>query len=294
MTGNLQYYLIRMISRIVCLLPYPLICRMGRVVGYIFYRIAKRQRQRGIEQAMRGLELSHQEAEQIVRRLFYNLGQTLMEVMYMPALSSEKIGKYISIEGLDNLRLALQSGKGVVFLTAHIGNWEWMGAALSHAGFPMTTIAKPQPNVHFTRILNEYRAMVGLEVFHSGTTDLVKAAKALKQGKVLGFLADEDGGSNGVFVDFLGKKASTPIGPAIFAKRFGATIVPAFTFHRPGGGHRVVIGQPFAYEKHSDPDEELYQNTARMTKFIEEAIKANPEDWLWFRKRWNTPYKVQE
>jgi KDO2-lipid IV(A) lauroyltransferase len=275
-------------------MPYSVICRLGRVLGYLFYMIAARQRQRGIAQAMRGLEISYQEAERAVRQVFCNLGQTLMEVMYIPALTSEKISKYISIEGLDNLRLALQSGKGVVFLTAHIGNWEWMGAALSHAGFPITTIAKPQPNAHYTRILNEFRAMVGLEVFHSGTTDIVKAAKALKQGKVLGFLADEDGGANGVFVDFLGKKASTPIGPAIFAKRFGAAIVPAFTFHRPGGGHNVVIGHPFTYEGHNDPQQELYQNTARMTKFIEDAIKDHPEEWLWFRKRWNTPYEVHE
>ncbi|WP_425058478.1 Lipid A biosynthesis lauroyltransferase [Sporomusa carbonis] len=287
----MQYFLLKTLSRLICLLPYSLVCRIGRGLGFLHYLIAKRQRERGIAQAMSGLGISRGEAQGLIRRLFGNLGQTLMEVMYTPALTPDNIGQYVSIEGLDNLREGLKSGHGVVFLTAHMGNWEWMGAALAFAGFPMTTIVKPQPNAQYTRILNEYRKLVGLEVFNRGTNEIVKAARALKNGKVLGFLADQDGGADGVFVDFLGKKASTPAGPAIFAKKFEAVIVPGYTYHRPGGGHHVVIESPLVYERCEDPGQELYQNTARMTKIIENAIKAHPEDWLWFMKRWNTKYK---
>ncbi|MBP2649948.1 MAG: lpxL 2 [Firmicutes bacterium] len=291
MFHNLQYYFLKAISKTICLLPYFVVVHIGRGLGYLYYLAAKRQRERGIDQAMRGLEASPAEAEKVVRGLFYNLGQTLLEVMYMPALNSKKMKKLISIEGLDNLDKAMKLGKGVVFLTAHIGNWEWLAAALSSTGFPITTIVKAQPNDQYNRFLNEYREMMGVEVFSRGTSEMLGAARALKKGKVLGFLADQDGGEKGVFVDFLGKKASTPAGPAVFAEKFESAIVPGFIFHRPNGGHHIVIGSPFIYEADSDSELALEKNTVRMTKIIEEAIKQHPKDWLWFQKRWNTQYR---
>jgi KDO2-lipid IV(A) lauroyltransferase len=238
---------------------------------------------------MQGLGISRLEAKQTIRRLFGNLGQMFMEVMYTPALTATNIGQYVSIEGVEHLREALQKGYGVVYLTAHVGNWEWMAAALSYAGFPMTTLVKPQPNPQYSRILNEYREMSGVEVFNRGTLEIIKAARALKKGKVLGFLADQDGGEEGIFVDFLGKKASTPAGPAYFAEKFNAVIVPGFIYHRPQGGHHIVIKPPLPYEHFADHEQELFQNTAKMTKIIEDAIKSHPDEWLWFMKRWNTP-----
>ncbi|MBP2654844.1 MAG: lpxL 2 [Firmicutes bacterium] len=290
MFNNLQYRLLKGFSFIICLLPYSLVVKFGRSLGYIYYLVAARQRKRGIDQAMRGLKISYEDAEKVIRRLFYNLGQMLVEVMYTPRLTPQKIKKYISIDGLDNLKQAVASGKGVVFLTAHIGNWEWLAAGLALAGFPITTIVKQQPNAQYSRFLNEYRERMGVEVFSRGTTEMIKAARALKKGKVLGFLADQDGGKDGVFIDFLGKKASTPVGPAVFSEKFDSIIVPGFIFHRSKGGYRIVIERPFSYERHDDPKQALYENTARMTKIVEAAIMEHPEDWLWFQKRWNTPY----
>jgi KDO2-lipid IV(A) lauroyltransferase len=288
MSGNLQYYFLKMLSRFICFLPYRLLCWLGRKLGIIFYLVAKRQRQRGITQAAQSLGLAQAEAKTLIRRLFRNLGQMVMEVMYTPALTPSNIQQYVSISGSEHLQAALRLGHGVVLLTAHMGNWEWMAAALSYAGFPITTIAKPQPNPQYTRILNEFRTMVGLEVFNRGTSEMIKAARALKKGKVLGFLADQDGGTDGVIFEFLGKKASSPVGPAYFSKTFNAVIVPVFTYHRPQGGHHVVIKPPVAYEHYSDPIQEIYHNTKRMTRIIEDAIKAHPDEWLWFMKRWNT------
>ncbi|QDR82541.1 lysophospholipid acyltransferase family protein [Sporomusa termitida] len=288
MRGNLQYFFLKMLSRLICLLPYRLVCWLGRQLGIIVYVAAKRQRERGIMQVTDSLKLTQAEASALIRRMFCNLGQTVMEVLYTPALTPQNIRQYVSISGLEHLQKALSQGHGVVFLTAHMGNWEWMAAALCYAGFPITTIAKPQPNPQHTRILNEFRTMVGLEVFNRGTSDMIKAARALKKGKVLGFLADQDGGTDGVFFDFLGKNASSPVGPAYFAKTFKSVIVPAFTYHRPQGGHHVVIKPPVAYQHYDDPDQEIYHNTLQMTKVIEEAILAYPDEWIWFMRRWNT------
>ncbi|VBB09509.1 bacterial lipid a biosynthesis acyltransferase [Lucifera butyrica] len=290
MLTNFRYYLLKILSAGICLLPHSLVFRIGRSLGYLFYLVAVRQRNRGINQAMNGLEISYEEAKEVVKRVCYNLGQTFIEILYIPKLTRENFSRYISIEGLENLQQAIESGRGVVFLTAHIGNWEWLAVALSLAGFPVTAIAQPQPNDQYNRFLKEYREMKGNTIFYRGTNEIIKAARALKKGKVLGFLADQDGGPNGLFVNFLGKEASTPIGPAFFAEKFEAVVVPGFIFHSSRGKHHIVIQPPLVYGQCDNPDQDLSESTLQMTKVIEDVIRQHPEEWLWFQKRWNTPY----
>jgi KDO2-lipid IV(A) lauroyltransferase len=287
---SLQYLTLKAVSFIICRLPYRIVLSIGRGLGHVYYHAAAKQRHRALQQIKESLSLSDAEADKIIRSLFRKLGQTFLEVMYMPALTKEKIAKHVSIENAHYLEEAVQTGKGVVFLTAHIGNWEWLGARLAMAGFPMTTVIKRQPNDQHTRILNEYRQMAGIEIFARGTTELVGAAKALKKGKVLGFLADQDGGTEGLFLPFLGKMASTPLGPAVFARKFQCPVIPSFIVRRPEGGHRIVIHPPIVWQEGATAEETLKQLTAAMVGVTEEFIRQYPDEWLWFQKRWNTRY----
>ena len=285
----MQYHLLKLISNLISLLPYRVVLWLGkRLMGPLYYHIAAKQRRRAIAQLQESLSCSDADAERIVRSLFIKLGQTFLEILYSPALTRDNITDYITIENRHYLADALERGKGVVLLTAHIGNWEWLGAALAMDGFPMATVVKRQPNDQHTRILNEYRQKAGIEVFARGGSELVGAAKALKQGKVLGFLADQDAGASGAVISFLGKMASTPLGPAVFAKRFQAPVVPIFIVRRPEGGHRVLIHPPFYYEDTGNEDRDIYNLTLKMTQIIEDTIRAYPDEWLWFQKRWNT------
>lgn len=288
MRGSWQYHLLKLASRLVCLLPYRLLLTCGKLLGRLYYRMAGRQRERALAQAQEGLGISRREAEHIIRSLFIKLGQTFLEVIYLPALSPESITRYVEIENRHYLDEAVAGGKGVAVLTAHIGNWEWLGAALAMYGFPIASIVKRQPNDQHTRILNEIRQQAGIEVFTRGTTELVAAAKALKRGKVLGFFSDQDAGVNGIFVDFLGKEASTPSGIGSFARKFGVPVVPAFIIRRPAGGHRIIVGESFRFADSGDADADLYEFTVKTTRIIEEAVRSYPDEWLWFQKRWNT------
>lgn len=291
MSNEWQYHLLKAISKIVCLLPYSAVLCLGKLLGKLYYHIAARQRRRALAQLLDSTGISPEEGNITIKKLFHNLGQTFLEVMYIPSLTPERIKEFVEIENRHYLSDALAEGKGVVFLTAHIGNWEWLGSALALEGFPMTTVIKRQPNDQHTRILNDYRQMVGMEIFASGTTELVAAAKAMKKGKVLGFLADQDGGKEGLFVKFLGKMASTPLGPAVFARKFKAPVVPAFIVRRPEGGHRIIIQPPLYYENIGGDPESVNKLTERMTKIIEDIIRQYPDEWLWFQKRWNTPFR---
>lgn len=261
---------------------------MGKGLGIAYFHLIAKERKRAIAQMRASLGNTKEEAARIIKESFINMGRTFMEILYMPRLNKNNINDYVDPTGLEKLRAALGEHHGVVVLTGHVGNWEWMAASLAFNGMPTTTIVKPQPNLQHTRILNEYREMVGVEVFARGTSELLAAARALKKGKILGFLADQDAGSGGAFIDFLGKKASTPLGPAVFARKFSSPVVPLFIVRRPDGKHRLIVGDIMRYHDSGDENKDLFDFTTEMTRFVEKVIIENPTQWLWFQKRWNT------
>lgn len=286
-----QYHLARGLGKILCQLPYYTIISLGRTLGPFVGKILKKQRKRGIFHLMRGMKCSESEANTIMDELFRNLGQSLMEILYTPNLNKENISKYVTLEHPERLDAALKENKGVIVLTGHIGNWEWMGASLALYGYPTTTIVKKQPNDQVTRLLNENREMMGLEVFARGGNEMIIAARALKRKKILGFLADQDGGFHGVPQEFLGKMSSTPKGPAMFAQKFHSPILPIFAIHDEQHRHRVIIGEVIHYEDTGNKEEDIARLTRQMAILTEQFIRQHPTEWLWFQHRWSTEPK---
>ena len=244
----MQYRILMCLSHILCHLPHSFLMPLGKGMGYLYYLLIKKQRNLAIKQMKRALQKPEAEVRKLVLGSFINLGRNALEILYMPHLSRKNFQQYIEIEHLDRLKAALAEGHGVVILTGHIGTWEWLSAAFTLSDLPVTAIAKPQPNEQYTRLLNDLRATIGVEIFSRGTSELLAAARALKKGKILGFLADQDAGPGGAFTEFLGRTASTPMGPAVFARKFNSPVLPAFILRkvharsfingRPAGGLR--------------------------------------------------------
>lgn len=288
------YNSLMLLSRLVRLLPYDVLLFLGRILGNLYYLLIKKQRRRAIEQMMPALHVTESEAKKIVRASFVNLARNMLDILYMPNLNERNLDRYIEIDHLERMREALAEGHGVVVLTGHVGTWEWLSAAFSLNGMPVTAIAKQQPNAEYSRVLDDLRATIHVEIFTRGTSELLSAGRALKKGKILGFLADQDGGPGGAFIEFLGRTASTPLGPAVFAKRFNAPVLPAFILRQPNGRHKVMIGEIMHIDNSGDADKDLFDFTVRMTKILERVILDNPTQWLWFQKRWNTPPEMQK
>ena len=290
----MQYKFVMFMSWLVSHLPYGLVMALGGCLGNLYYLLIKKERERAVAQIMPALGLSETEARKTVRASFVNLARNVLEILYMPHLNEQNFEQYIEIDHLDRLKAALAENKGVVILTGHVGTWEWLSAAFTLNGLPLTAIAKPQPNMQFTNALNDIRKSIHVEIFSRGTSELLSAARALRKGKILGFLADQDAGPGGAFLPFLGRVASTPMGPAVFAHKFNSPVVPAFILRQPDGHHKVIIGEIMRYEDTGDTDKDLFEFTARMTKVVEAIIRENPTQWLWFQKRWNTPPDMQK
>jgi KDO2-lipid IV(A) lauroyltransferase len=248
----------------------------------------KKQYVRGVWHIMRGMNCDKAEAVRLMDGLYANLGQSLMEILYTPNLNKDNISQFVTVDHPERLEAALAEDKGVIVLTGHFGNWEWMGASLSLYGYPTTTIVKNQPNSSVTRLLNENREMMGLEVFARGGNEMVIAARALKRKKLLGFLADQDGGFHGAPQMFLGKMSSTPKGPAMFARKFKSPILPIFAIHDDQHHNHVYIGEILHYEDTGDKDGDVTRLTQKLAILTEKFIREHPTEWLWFQHRWST------
>ena len=186
----MQYKFVMFMSWLICHLPYRLTMAMGWLLGNLYYLLIKKERERAIAQMMPALNISEAEARKIVRKSFINLARNVLEILYMPKLNENNFHKYIEIDHLERLQKAMAEKKGVVILTGHIGTWEWLSAAFTLNGLPVTAIAKPQPNMQYTNALNDLRKTINVEIFSRGTSELLAAARALRHGKILGFLAD--------------------------------------------------------------------------------------------------------
>ena len=131
---------------------------------------------------MPALKVSEEEARKLVRESFVNLARNVLDILYMPNLNEGNLHEYIEIDHLERMQEAIAEGHGDVVLTGHVGTWEWLSAAFTLNGLPVTAIAKPQPNQQYTDLLNDLRATIHVEIFSRGTSELLAAGRALKKG----------------------------------------------------------------------------------------------------------------
>ena len=197
MSGHIRYAVLKGISNLLCRCSYDRILSIGAFLGPLVMNRIGKQKRRGLEQIKMGLRCGDDEAERILQRVYRNIGMSVMEMLYMPRLVREKdhINDYVRIEHPEYLEAAYAEGKGIVGLTAHIGNWEWLGAGLG----------KKQADDALMKIINDYRAQAGQHIYLTGTGgyEMIAAARAMKKNHILGFLSDKDGGKAGIPVWFM-------------------------------------------------------------------------------------------
>ena len=141
------YKLLMFLSWVSCRTPYSWLLAAGKGLGILYYKLIKKQRNLAIKQMRESLKISQEEAEKLVRESFINMGRNFFEVLYMPALNKDNFKKHIEIDHLERMEAALAEKHGVVVLTGHVGNWEWLSAAFTMNDMPASAIAKPQPNM---------------------------------------------------------------------------------------------------------------------------------------------------
>lgn len=241
-----------------------------------------------------GKEKSKQEIERIAFDCFENMAKMVVEFMLFLE-HKHLIDKYISIEGLENLDRALAKGRGVVALSAHLGNFPLMLVKLALRGYKIRTVLRVMRDDWVNKYFHDKRESLGVgSVYTQPRKQCVRdSLETLRNKEILFIQLDQNFGTGGVFVDFFGKKAATAKGTIVFALRAKAPIVPMFICRGKDNKQAVIIEPEVEVVEGKDLDETIQLNAQKLTGIIEGYIRRNPADWGWIHRRWKARPKEE-
>jgi KDO2-lipid IV(A) lauroyltransferase len=279
-------FLIKVLILIVNILPLSWALLLGRFWGRIVYSLHKRRRVAYVNlKAAFGSSYQAGELKKIARKMYENIAQTAVELFRMKKINRAFIESHVTVHGFDHLQAAEKEGRGVIFLTAHFGNWELLSNVAALLGYPFKILARDQKHSRLNDLLNEMREAHGNEVIGKGMA-IRAMMKALYHNDIVGMLSDQSGGSEGVYVDFFGRRTTTPAGVVTIAKRTNCVVLPSFIVREKDGKHRVDIKEPMVFPDTGDENSDLENGLRTYLELVEEYVRAYPEQWLWGHKRW--------
>ncbi len=284
------YLILEASQRLFLVLPRPIAGALGRGVGrFVFWVLPHERRKtlRHLREAFGG-EKTEPEISKIAERVFVHLGETAADVLRFPAMDREAFQRLVTLEnGTGNLENVLARGKGVIALTGHLGNWEFLASFLRHQGFPGSIVARKIYYEPFNRVLVRLRQSGRVRtIYHDDPPRTVLAE--LRANHVVGMSADQDiDRVDGIFVPFFGKPAWTPTAPAKIALASGAAIVPVFLIHW-GKGYRLFVEEPIWPKRAHSKEESVERMTAAWSEVVEHFVRRFPEQWAWMHHRWRT------
>ena len=269
-------------------IPFPILTKVGAWLGGIYYPVDGKRKKIGLDNLRLALGEDHsdQELKTILKSVYRNMGSALMEFAAIPRMSKEAIRKRIRMVGREKLEASKQEGRGVVLLTAHIGNWELNAQCVAAYGFPLYGIGR-EANV---KRLHDYivrsRESHGNRVFVRDNA-MRKILKVLKKGEIVGILVDQRGStSRGLMIDFFGHPAPTDPVLAKMILRSGAVVMTCFGVRNPDNHHTFTISDPIQINLTGDSDKDATEMTQAYLSAIEHYIKEHPDQWLWMHRRW--------
>jgi KDO2-lipid IV(A) lauroyltransferase len=290
MRQRLEYALAWALIKLIGALPRPLARAAGIALGWIVYAVHGRLRRVGMRNLQMAFpEMTRHERARILRGVFTSFGRQAAEVCLFPRYTRENVSQVVVYDGFENFERALARGKGVLFLTGHLGGWELSAFAHSLYGYPLNVVMRPLDNVYLDRLTREYRTMHGNKMVDKD--DFVRGLlSAMKAGQTVGILMDTNmTPPQGVFVDFFGIPACTASGLARIALRTDAVVVPGFTiWDTVLRKYRLRFDPAVELIRTGNDEADAIANTALFTKIIEGYVRRYPDQWLWVHRRWKT------
>jgi Kdo2-lipid IVA lauroyltransferase/acyltransferase len=232
-------------------------------------------------------EWTEKRRRSVIRKMTRNLGWMAAEFAHFPGYTKDNIQRIVILDGHENFLAGQRRGKGVLFLTGHIGAWELSSFAHALYGFPMHYTVRPLDNKPLDELVNRYRGFSGNQPIFKNESARVML-RVLKGAGTIGILADQNTmPEEGVFIDFFGKQASTTTGIARIALHTDAAVVPGYAYWDENiCKYRLRFEPPVHLARTGDREGDIAENTRRFAKVIEEIIRKHPDQWVWIHARW--------
>jgi Kdo2-lipid IVA lauroyltransferase/acyltransferase len=272
-------------------IPANYLVKLGRLCGSVLHFLDAPHRRI----VARNLKFTHphwtrDRIKKISRDVFQHLCITLFEFFQLAVLTEADVLKRARVVGLENLSDALQSKNGLIIVSAHLGNWE-MGLQFARCFLqkPILGVAKKIRFEPFNRWVHRLRTRFGIRIIYKKGA-LPEMRQALRQGGILALLVDQSRRSEGVEVQFFGKKVTATPAAAFLAIRCKSPVVPVFCIREADGQLTIQIKPPLKMLRTKDLRADVQINTQMITDAVERVVRDYPEQWFWVHKRWKKYY----
>ncbi len=293
----LAYIGLRLFAMFVHMFSWEANYRTARWIGNMLYRFDKRHRHRALEHLRLSFpEWSEEKRERIAKASMRNMVYLGLEILFTTRLITPgRWRRHIKLTNMGtNLRMMLEHKTPIVYITGHFGNWEVIGYTMGALGFPVYAVARSIDNPYINEYILGVRQKRGMTILdkQGATADI---PNLLADNASVCFIADQDAGRKGVFVDFFGRKASTYKSIALLAMQVNAPVIVGYgrrldeQYHFEIGIQRIIYPQEWANKK--DP---MFWVTQEYTKALEDIIRTAPEQYLWVHRRWKHRPKGEE
>jgi phosphatidylinositol dimannoside acyltransferase len=279
-------------------LPEPVAYGLGRAGGRAFYRLdaGRRQALRANLRHVLGQAVTPAELEAAVRRGFATYGRYWVEAFRLEDLPAAEIRRRLTLEGRGHLDAAVAAGRGTIFASPHLGNWDAGGAWLAASGYPATAVVERLRPAELYERFAAYRRALGLELLalDDGSETMRGVLRALRAGRVVGLVCDRDLTGGGLPVRLFGAATVMPGGPASLALRTGATLLPCAVYQDRRRGHwHAVIRPPLRPEPSGDSRADVQALTQRLADEFERLIARAPDQWHVLSHHWREAEHVR-
>ncbi|MCW5911108.1 MAG: lysophospholipid acyltransferase family protein [Cyclobacteriaceae bacterium] len=284
------YYFIRFLIFFSNLLPRKAWLAFCGWLGKLAYSFSPKPRERAIYHlglAFSG-EKSPREIVALSKQVFIMLGKNAGDILRsLKVKTLIDLEKFLVTHGLENYEQAHAKGKGVMFLTSHVGAFDLQVTNMALRGLKPNIIGTALKDERLNELLFEYRNAFGAIAIERGK-ESVRLFKILKSGGSIAILIDQDTKVKSRFVNFFGMKAATPIGATVLALRTGAAVVPTYIYLGADGKQHMHILPEIPLVITGDEETDLVVNTQNFTSVTEQIVREHPEQWVWMHERWKT------
>ena len=297
---RVQYGAMRAVLGALDLMSWKKAASLGEHIGALGYKplgVRREVVERQIAAAFPGLD--HDEVLRIARESYEHLGRTTIETALLGTLGPNAV--LALFEGVDNwscVERAMAAGKGLIFVTGHLGNWELGGAYLAARGVGLDVVVRNQENPLFDAFLTRTRQRLGMTIVRDSEA-VRRTPRSLKLGRAIAFLSDQGVlGLASTFVPFFGRPAKTPRGPAVFALRLKVPVVFGTALRQPSGKYRLSF-EPVTVQDTGNRERDVDAVVAEYTKTLERWVRKAPEQYFWHHRRWkrqpdDTPEELRD
>jgi Kdo2-lipid IVA lauroyltransferase/acyltransferase len=287
MQDRIEYILFITISYIVRLIGLNLSRRLSYLLAIFFYFIVP-IRKKTVKDNLRKAfpEYCNSKVNKIAFGSYLSFCITFIEILYLPNMSKSELESSVIYTDIPLIRQKYDEGNGVIFLGAHFGNWEYIALTVAiKLDIPISVIVKSQRNTLVTNWLDKMRIKWGNKIVPLGIS-IRQVYKELKEKRIVAMVADQRGPSDGIRINFMGRKAAVFAGPALLALKTGAPIMFGVTIRQPDYSYITAIEEINTEDLPEEDELRIAELSQRHASVLEKYIKRFPEQWFWMHKRW--------